>query len=115
MGYESKLIVVNRDSNSILDYVWAEVIAEFKMSCLPWNHRDIFQTPIDFDIYVNGEPTRKDCYGEHCQMAKPDYVADVLEEMAKEENYRRYSPVIGMLRGFDKNEWDDLEVIHYGY
>lgn len=114
MGYESKLIIVDRhvwDSG----YAFAEMIAEFRMCCLPWNHREIFKTPIDFDLYVGCEAVRKDCYGEHCKMAKPEVVVDALEKMAREEDYRRYNPIIQMLKGFDSNQWEDLEVVHYGY
>ena len=116
MGYESKLIVVDRFEvrKEEWSYVGGEVVAEFNMGNLPWTPIEIFQTPIDFDLYVNDEPTRKDCYGEYCKMAKPEVVADKLEEMSNEDNYRRYNPVIQMLRGFNPDEWDDLEVVHYG-
>lgn len=111
--YKSRLIIVNRVDFG--DYVFAEKIAEFNLCSMPWNHKKIFTTPIDFNIYVNDEATKIDYYGKHCFMADVQTVIEELEWLDKYGHNRRYQPLIGLLKGFDLSEWDDLKIVHYGY
>ena len=121
MGYESRLIIVDRISIKSRkgEYVMAEEIARFNLCCVPWNHGQIFTTPIDFDIQVtDGERVKykkTDCYGEHCHMADLDIVIREIERLSSEDSYRRYKPILGLLKGFDPGEWNELKVVHYGY
>ena len=114
MGYESKLIVVER-AEVWKGYIIGTEIAEFNLCSVNWNPGDVFSKEIDFDIYVDGESTRDDKYGKTCRMADIDDVVDVLEEMAAKDNYRRFAPAIALLKGFEQQRWDDLKVVHYGY
>ena len=114
MGYESKIIVVERTE------VWngtvvGETIAEFNLCVVNCNFADIFTEPIDLNLYMDGNPTMSDCYGRHCCMADVDDVVKALEKMSEEIDYRRFAPVIGLLKGFEQNKWDTLKVVHYGY
>jgi len=117
MGYESKLIVVERSEHKDINWIYGEVIAEFKLSCLPWDfdHRKVFTEPIDFDLWDGDEKTREDKYGEHCGMAHVSEVVKALEQLAENEDYRRYAPCIALLKGFDESQWKDLRVVHWGY
>lgn len=116
MGYETKLIVVNRYVFG--DYIWAEIIATFDLCKLPWsfNHHDVFKEPIDFDLYLDeGTVIREDSYGDLCCMANIDDVIDAINKLAEKENYRRYKPCLELLRGFDQSQWGDLRVVHWGH
>ena len=125
MGYESKLIIINRTTwkgwdplaTKYVNYAFGEEIATFKLSCMGnnFNHKEIFSTPIDFDLYSDGEATREDCYGEHCGMAHLADVIEVLHEFAAKDDYRRLMPCISLLNGFDESRWDELVVVHWGY
>lgn len=120
MSYESRLIVVERSKyETWCDYVFAEEIARFDLRSVSWNHKEIFTEPIDFDILsTNGERVeykKTDCYGEHCCMADMETVISALEKLDAEEDYRRYKPILGLLKGFNPNEWHELKVVHYGY
>ena len=33
----------------------------------------------------------------------------------KTDNYRRLKPLLEYLKAFDKTQWEDLIVVHYGY
>ena len=114
MGYESKLIVVERTEiwNGI---VVGEAVAEFNLCVVNCNFTDIFTEPIDFNLYIDGNPTMSDCYGKHCCMADVDDVIKALEKMSEEIDYRRFAPAIGLLKGFEQQRWDTLKVVHYGY
>ena len=112
---EHKIIIVDRITDGIQSH-HGIVIAEFKLGILN-NFENIFTTPIDFDLYIDGGDTitREDKYGSHCKMAS---ISTVLRELTKynaENSYRRLKPCIGLLLGFDEKEWNDLEVVHYGY
>ncbi len=115
MGYESKIIIVNRVEPTWSELAFAEVIAEFKLCCVGYEFKEAFTEPIDFELYVGDTATQTDCYGELCKMADVDDVINALEALAKKESYRRFAPAIGLLKGFNVDEWDDLKVVHYGY
>ena len=114
MGYESKIIVVER-VELWNNYIVGDTIAEFKLSAVVWNPEEVFPEEIDFDLCVSGEVTREDKYGKTCRMADIDDVVKVLESMAEKYNYRRFAPVISLLKGFEQQRWDSLKVVHYGY
>lgn len=119
MGYESRIYIVNRN---VLDFwnkenplIFGEDIASFELCSVPYEFTDIFTKPIDFSLYVDEEETVEDKYGKHCNMARINTVVEALEKFEAEDHYRRYRPVISLLKGFDESEWDDLWVVHYGH
>ena len=116
MSYESKMIIVNRVEFKTM--IAGDVIAEFNLSVLPrkFDHKTVFTTPIDFDLFPDGNhATMEDKYGEHCCMANIKEVIAAFEELAAEDDYRRYKPFIALLKGFDEKQWLDIRVVHYGY
>ncbi len=122
MGYESRIIVMNRSEltrpnggNWVYteNWVYAEKIAEMNMCCMGSDFKKLFEKPIDYTIYVNDEKTDEDCYGEHIKYATIDRIVEWLENY--NEDYRRIAPLLGLLKGFDESEWDELQVLHYGY
>lgn len=122
MGYESKLIVIDRVKTDFCgkDFVFVDKIAEFDLGCISWENKDkLFNTLVDFNFPVTGEEkmVRIDKYGKVCRMAKPKEVIAELTKMAKKEYYRRYLPILSFLTAlYDYNhDWNDLEIIHYGY
>ena len=114
MGYESRIIIVER-TELWNNYITAETIAEFNLCAVNWNPEEVFPEEIDFNFCTSGEVTKEDKYGKTCRMANIDDVVKALEEMAAKYNYRRFAPVIGLLKGFEQQKWDSLKVVHYGY
>lgn len=122
MGYESRLIVVDRwetksfDGKRVLT-VWGDKIAQFDMGYVAWNPNVVFTKPVDFPIGFDKweEPTYTDKYGKHCGMADIHTVINVVEALEKSDHYRRFKPLLGFLKSLDESEWDDLRVVHFGY
>ena len=54
-------------------------------------------------------------YGEVIKYADIEDVAKFLEDNCRDLKYRRIEPCISLLRSFDKSEWGDLKVLHYGH
>lgn len=121
MGYESRIFVIERKEGTYPNgnkYVYAEKIAMVNMCNMGYNFTGFFDKPIDYKIFVDGETeTDEDRYGEHLKYAPVDRVIEWLErELAKYTyKYRRLSPLLGLLKGFDQYEWEELQVVHYGY
>ncbi len=121
MGYESRVIVTNvrrHEKTARFDaYVYAEKIVDMKMSCMEAGFKNLFQTETDYKLFIdNGNnDTFIDCYGEHIKSASIPEVMTQLEEAMKRDNYRRLAPLYGLLSSFNPEQWDCLEVVHYGY
>lgn len=122
MGYESRLFVVEKGTPSMFDREkrYGEVIAIVNMCQLGNGFAKRFlggkYPPTDCYIYYNDERSTEDRYGEPL-IEIP--LKDLIEyfEIAEEEDghYRRHAPVLNLLKGFDRSEWGDLVVLHYGY
>lgn len=117
MGYESRIFIVNR--NEIRnDYVYGDKIADIKMSKMYSEFVDLFDKKIDYELYIdNGdESTKIDKYGDVMTYTSCEIVIDYLEELvANGENYRRIGLLLGLLKGIDESQWDEIQVVHYGY
>ena len=113
MGYESRIYVVN--VNKSISY--GEVIARFDLSKIGNGFSDLFKNPVDFHFYAEDGDTiiTKDSYGDEVKTASIQDVIEWLETKGREIHYRRIEPLIGLLKGFDFAEWEDLRVVHYGY
>lgn len=120
MGYESRLYVVEKSSCVGLDEDgkrYGEIIAMIDMCKLGNGFCKVLNEypATDCYIYIDGERTVEDKYGDPLvEMPLEDVIA-IFEECSQEENYRRYAPAIGLLGGFNPNEWGELVVLHYGY
>lgn len=121
MGYESRIFIVNRNVIKFKDEsinVYAEKIADIKMACMGNGFKDIFDKMIDYELYIDStnEATQTDMYDEIMTYTDCKTVIDYLENLiASGENYRRLTVLLGLLKGFNEEQWDDIQVVHYGY
>ena len=121
MGYESRVFIVNRVEFTNLrneTHVWGEKIAEIDMSKMYRGFPDLFTKEIDYELYIDSaeESRREDCYGDIMTYTDCKTVIDYLEELiANGENYRRLTLLLGLLKGIDESQWDNIQVVHFGY
>lgn len=117
MSYESRILVANARRHTDPDEVFAEVVADMRLSNMGryngW--RELFNEAIDFDVYVDGEMTREDKYGETLCEGDLCAVIDWLEKEMDHNDYRRLPLLLGLIKGIDTNKWEEIHVIHYGY
>lgn len=115
MGYESRLYVV--DKHRAANY--AQKIAVINMGVMGYNNgwKELFCNLLACDLYAEDGNTliTEDNYGEKLKSTDIQSVIEWLETKGREMDYRRIEPLIGFLKGFDPNEWEDLQVVHYGY
>lgn len=122
MGYESRIYVVNvhrglKIGESVIP-TFAEKICSFNLSCMKHSFYQLFKTETDYKLFMDDGNTEfcEDKYGEHIKSASMDAVIEYLkEQISSGDNYRRLSPVLSLLEGFNRSVWDCLEVVHYGY
>lgn len=135
MSYEHKLIIARRSEHTSITgkiVIFGEEIARYNCSRMPASFHSLFRDhgmPVDFDLYIHDgdEPSRLDNYGEHCRMIDPAAVLDYLEALQGSgddwSTYRRIYPLIGLLRGFSREQWEAttpehtnrLVIVNYGY
>lgn len=123
MAYESRIYVVDVHREKIHcknKVYYAERIASFNLGCMGYDNgwRELFTETIDYDIYneYGSKKIHADKYGARLTSADFETVIKWLERRSEQkEHYRRIAPVLAMLKGFDRSEWDDLKIIHYGY
>ena len=123
--YESRIYIVEvhreRDKNSP-DYgkaFYAENVAVFdlcSMGCYTNALQALFKAPIDYKISISEDDTAtEDKYGVPLKAGDIGEVIQWLEIRGMVMNYRRIAPLLALLKGFDRTQWDDLQVVHYGY
>ena len=121
MGYESRIFVVNRNEHDYPDgtsYVYAEKIADIKMSSMYPGFRNLFDKKVDYELYIdNGdESTSTDMYGQKMKYTDVQTVIDYLEKLIDSgETYRRLPLLLGLLKGIDTSQWNEIQIVHYGY
>lgn len=122
MGYESRLYIVNKTpiKDPSINMVFGEIIAMFNLSKVNSVASEFSHYPdTNTYIYADDENTQilEDAYGEKLKEIPIDDAIKIIEKAAEEDcwNYRRWKPVFGLLKGFKKEEWSDLVVLHYGY
>ena len=128
--YESRLYFVNVQTVKAPngnDVILPMVVAEYECGRMPYDFLYLFNVgeKINFNLYVNGcndqgnevmVETVLDKYGAHCRMVKPDLVIKYIETHNDElRDYRRTLPLLGLLKGFDPDRWENMMVVHYGY
>lgn len=120
MGYESKVYVCHKIDTG-WDFNYFETIAAVDMSKMGNNNgwRELFNAPIgeedhwfgmDFGDYVH-----EDCYGDIPKYAPIENVVSWLEKEMTQSDYRRLAVLYGLLKGFHKEFWGELVVVHYGH
>lgn len=120
MGYESRTFIMNvHESSPLMGKKWAEWIAIIELSCMGYSNgwMKTFTKPVDYAIYMPDadEEIQEDCYGDKLMAASIDDVITCLERIEADRHYRRIPPLLAMLKSFDRSEWDELQVVHYGY
>ena len=122
MGYESRVYVIERKeyvSPSGKPFVFGSEVACFHMCVMGKSFVDLFEDEIDYDLYFSNssgeETTRKDFYGAVCKHASIGTVREWLRNQVEVNDYRRLRPLLGFLESIDESEWDELQVVHFGY
>lgn len=115
MGYESKLYIVDKTgvATDKDNKRWAEVIATF----------DLCRTNIDFSkfsptdcyFYDGDERVVEDCYGDPIKEISISDMIELIENAMARDDYRRWQPCLGLLKGFTESQWTNLVVLHYGH
>lgn len=122
MGYESKFYVVNKTTQKSLDgkRYWAEVIAAFDLCNVYTVSNPIRNQYKATDAYIyadDGNTTIiEDRYGSPLIEIPIDDMIQLMEKViTSEDYYRRYTPFLQMLKGFNTSDWENLVVLHYGH
>jgi hypothetical protein len=121
MSYESKIIIVNRsviESRNGTLWVYGEQIADIDMSCMCQGFVELFKNEIDYKLCVENsdEPTKEDRYGKVMTYTDCKTVIKYLKKLiANGNNYRRLNMLLGLLKGINEDQWEDIQVVHYGY
>ena len=131
MSYESKVFIIERIETES-GWVGGAEIARFELCCMGYElvngrgFRDIFKTPIDFDLdlnvneeseYYKPELYREDAYGTPCKSASIPFVLDWLEHSRVLHEYRRAALFYDFLKVLQSraNEYGEILLVHYGH
>ena len=130
MGYDSRIYVVEKHTNSItlpvviddVNYgnrVWSQVIASMEMGKCPIVANFMrCQPETDSYIYADDGNTMivTDDYDKIMTECSIDELIKVVEkEIYSGNDYRRLSPLYGLLKAFKANQWNEIRVLHYGH
>lgn len=120
MGYESKLIVIDKTDifDDCLNMKFGIRIATFDLCKVPSVAQDVRDYP-DTNAYFYADDgdtqVTEDLYGEPLKEVPIPDMIQILEKAAVSDNYRRYAPCIQMLKGFDLSQWRNIVVLHFGH
>ena len=130
MGYESKVYICSRISNT--GYIYNEVIAAVDMCKMGYDTgwAELFNKKLDGDFlgFDHDNPRNQDwentdlldAYDEPMMYADIDAVKEwVNKQIENGDDYRRLFVLKAVLDSFDKTRWESdrtkLIVAHYGY
>lgn len=127
MGYEMKFYVVNKsklkDTINDKEFYYGQIVAMYDY-CKDYDLADFIDKnskPTDTYIYVGEQEVVEDCYGDPLAEIPVDSLLNYLEAHSCSA-YRRYWPLVSLLRGFkevqdepDNEKFEDLIVLRYGY
>ena len=114
MAYESRIYVINVHKETR----YGEIVARYDLSNMGGDESfyNLFCFSTGYKIYPDGNrATDSDCYGSPIKSADINKLIEWLETKGRQMNYRRIEPLIGLLKGFKLSEWENLQVVHYGY
>lgn len=122
MGYESRFYIVDKTDIKSLDgkRYWAQVIAMFDLCKVHAVSSPIWEKYNATDAYIyaddgNTEIIKDEC-GDPLIEIPIDDMIQLMEKVITSENYyRRYNPFLQLLKGFNKSDWKNLVVLHYGH
>lgn len=123
MSCESKIYIVEKNNNDIkgnCGKLWCQIIAMIDMCKMESDFKKIFRKETDCYFYADDSNTEifEDRYGEplkECSLKDVEnYVQAKIEHGG---SYRRYWPLLCLVRSFDSPQWkkERLAVLHYGY
>lgn len=120
MGYETKLYVVDKSDHIEQNGLrWGDTIAVFDLcKSYPVSDKMRHYPPADCYVYADDGNTMitEDCYGEPLREIPLKDTIQIIQEATEQDGYyRRYAPLLGLLKGFKEEDWDKLVVLHYGY
>ena len=128
MGYESKIYIVNRHEWELIDglkMVSGDNIMEIDLAKIGYQgyynktFPQLFTNEIDFDLWINNEKTRTDCYDEHCKYGDIDEIIKWVEKMVDDTHYRRAELFLNILKYIKTQQengvWENVKIVHYGY
>ena len=118
MGYESKLIVVEKWSVEGTSS-FGDTIAVIKLSGMPNSFfpiEETFENEIEAPVFMgDSEMETEDKYGKKLRYTSVEKLLKVLYKCEAEEHYRRTELAINTLKTFTSKDWNDIVVVHYGY
>ena len=124
MGYETRLYVVEktRNINSDSGKRWAQVVAMFELSkAYRISDRTRYYPETDCFFYADDGNTDvlKDDVGDPLKELPVEDAIEIIEDAMKEDDigwYRdRFMPCLALLKGFNRRDWKELVVLHFGH
>ena len=124
MGYESKLVVVEKSKLSPFvegGKTWAEKIAEVRLCKIHYNVlKKIREYPVASCYYYEhgiADGILEYFYCRELTEVPLKDMIEILKDAEAMDNYRRYKIAIGLLESFNDDDWDtnDIVVLHFGY
>ncbi len=118
MGYEQRFFIVLKGNfKNENGYKWAELVAMFDY-CKDYDFADFCNTFKDTDCYFydNCNEVYEDCYGQKLKEIPLEDMINYLENNINNE-YRRYYPLLSLLKGFqkEKEKFKNLVILRYGH
>ena len=121
MGYESRLYVVEKcnttENVNGKSLKWAEVVAMIDLcKCYPVSDKMRKYPETDAFFYDSADKkVTEDLYGEPLREIPLSDAIQIVGQAMESGYYRRYEPAMGLLKGFNADDWGDLVVLHYGH
>ena len=120
MGYESKIYIVNKTDSIFGDEPkkYASVIATFDLCKMGYGgFTQLFNKETDCYFYADDGNTKilEDCYGDSLKECDIKELKEWFKNKIKEDDYRRLKPFYALVKSFNKKQWKDLAIIHYGH
>lgn len=119
MGYESRIYVCEKSDyiSEDEDRVWAECLGSFNLCKISGRLLRRIEAFPETKLYFidNGQEIRTDRYGDVPNEVPLADMIDILEKEIAVDDYRRYAPCLGLLKGFEPAKWNNLVCLHYGY
>lgn len=131
MGYESRVMLVNRFANpSDPESIFGVIFSDFQLGKMK-DFPDIFKHEIDFELVGDNDTNlTKDTYGEHCKSCDIETAIDYLSRNINSDPFYRYDykskAFLSYLKAFQENTTKVVEefpskkfgewlLVHYGY
>lgn len=121
MAYESRIFIVNRselDNDDGTTYVYAQQIADINMGRMDEDFLKLFNKEIDYELFIKDgdDSTQTDGYGDIMKYTDCKTVITLIEKLIDNgDDYRRLPMLLGLLKGINEKQWDNIQVVHYGY